>query len=207
MVEMPGVLTTVQDQGRYGYMEYGVRTAGAMDMDSFLAANRIAGNPENAAVLEMTLMGMTAVFDGDGMIVLTGADMKARLDDMPAERYVRIPVRNGQRLSMGMAQNGCRAYLAVSGGIDVPSVMGSRSTDVKCCLGGLQGRALKAGDVLETGNRRTRGDRKRTHSERKTCKVRTLRGGTRCGRTAGRLVFRGSAGSVFPGKLYGIRRK
>ncbi len=109
MVEVPGVLTTVQDQGRYGYMEYGVRTAGAMDMDSFLAANRIAGNPENAAVLEMTLMGMTAVFDGDGMIVLTGADMKARLDDMPAERYVRIPVRNGQRLSMGMAQNGCRA--------------------------------------------------------------------------------------------------
>lgn len=155
MVEMPGVLTTVQDQGRYGYMEYGVRTAGAMDMDSFLAANRIAGNPENAAVLEMTLMGMTAVFDGDGMIVLTGADMKARLDDMPAERYVRIPVRNGQRLSMGMAQNGCRAYLAVSGGIDVPSVMGSRSTDVKCCLGGLQGRALKAGDVLETGKPET----------------------------------------------------
>lgn len=151
-IEIPGVLTTVQDEGRYGYMEYGVRTGGAMDQDSFHAANRIVGNEENAAELEMTLMGITAVFDGDGVIALTGADMKAQLDGVPVERYAAVRVRSGQRLSMRMAGSGCRAYLAVSGGIAVPKVMGSSSTDVKCRLGGLEGRALQAGDVLETGS-------------------------------------------------------
>ena len=151
-IEIPGILTTVQDEGRYGYMEYGVRTSGAMDQDSFHAANRIVGNDENAAELEMTLMGITAVFEGDGVIALAGADMNAQLDGMPVERYAAVRIRSGQRLSMGMARSGCRAYLAVSGGIAVPKVMGSCSTDVKCQLGGLEGRALQKGDVLETGS-------------------------------------------------------
>ncbi len=165
-IEIPGVLTTVQDEGRYGYMEYGVRTGGAMDQDSFHAANCLVGNKENAAELEMTLMGITAVFDRDGVIALTGADMQAQLDGIPVERCAAVRVHSGQRLSMGMAVSGCRAYLAVSGGIAVPKVMGSRSTDVKCHLGGLEGRALQTGDVLETGS-----DRESTEDQEKKEKV------------------------------------
>ncbi len=150
-IEAPGVLTTVQDEGRFGYMEYGVRTGGCMDEKSSRIANKIAGNQPSAAVLEMTLMGITATFEGDGAIVLTGADMGAKIDDIPVQRNCRITVKSGQKLAMGLARNGCRGYLAAAGGIDVPVVMGSRSTDVKCHLGGYEGRALKAGDVLSSG--------------------------------------------------------
>lgn len=150
-IEMPGILTTVQDQGRVGYMEYGVRTGGVMDQQSGRLANALAGNKASAAVLEMTLMGITAVLEGEGVVALTGADMGACLDGIPVERYCAIPVRGKSRLTMGMAKNGCRGYLAVSGGIDVAPVMGSRSTDVKCSLGGLEGRLLKAGDELHSG--------------------------------------------------------
>lgn len=150
-IENPGVLTTVQDQGRYGYMEFGVRTGGVMDLSAYAAGNRLVGNAENAACLEMTLMGITAVFEGDGVIALTGAGMKPRLDGMPLETGRAVPVHSGQRLSMGISEKGCRGYFFAAGGIDVPEVMGSRSTDVKCHLGGLEGRALKAGDILKTG--------------------------------------------------------
>ncbi len=150
-MEMPGILTTVQDQGRTGYMEYGVRTGGVMDRQSSRLANALVGNTNAAAVLEMTLMGITAVLEGEGTIALTGADMGACMDGIPVERYQAIPVKGKCRLTMGMAKNGCRGYLAVSGGIDVPLIMGSRSTDVKCSLGGLDGRPLKAGDELHSG--------------------------------------------------------
>lgn len=150
-IEMPGILTTVQDQGRVGYMEYGVRTGGVMDKQSYRQANALVGNKESAAVLEMTLMGITAVLEGEGTIALTGADMGACVDGIPVERYQAVSVKGKKRLTMGMARNGCRGYLAVSGGIDVPRVMGSRSTDVKCSLGGVEGRPLKAGDALNSG--------------------------------------------------------
>lgn len=150
-IEMPGILTTVQDQGRVGYMEYGVRTGGVMDKQSSRMANALAGNKETAAVLEMTLMGITAVLEGEGTIALTGADMGAAIDGVPVERYHAVSIKGKSRLTMGMAKNGCRGYLAVSGGIDVPPVMGSRSTDVKCSLGGLEGRPLKTGDALGSG--------------------------------------------------------
>ncbi len=150
-IENPGVMTTVQDEGRYGYMKAGVRTGGAMDQDSYHLANHILGNDASAAELEMTLMGITAVIEEDGIIALTGAEMDAKLDGIPIERDKAITVRAGQELSMGMAKSGCRSYLAIAGGIDVPVVMGSRSTDVKCRIGGYEGRALKAGDVLQSG--------------------------------------------------------
>lgn len=152
----PGVLSTVQDKGRYGYMKAGVRTAGAMDSESYRAANAILENDANAAVLEMTLMGITAVIEEDGGFVLTGAEMKGTLDGMPLERNQVIHAHTGQTLSMGMAVSGCRSYLAIEGGIDVPSVMGSRSTDVKCGIGGYQGRALLAGDLLYSGRNETK---------------------------------------------------
>ncbi len=152
----PGVLSTVQDKGRYGYMKAGVRTAGVMDSESYRAANAILENDANAAVLEMTLMGITAVIEEDGCFVLTGAEMGGALDGKPLERNQVIHAHTGQTLSMGMAVSGCRSYLAIEGGIDVPSVMGSRSTDVKCGIGGYQGRALLAGDLLYSERNETK---------------------------------------------------
>ena len=145
-------MTTVQDEGRCGYMKAGVRTGGAMDQDSYHLANQILSNNASAAELEMTLMGITAVIEEDGIIALTGADMGARLDGIPIERDRATMVRAGQELSMGIAKSGCRSYLAIAGGIDVPVVMGSRSTDVKCRIGGYEGRPLQAGDVLQSGD-------------------------------------------------------
>ena len=148
----PGPLTTVQDCGRFGYMAYGIGTSGAMDAAAYKAANALVGNRNGEAVLEATLLGPTIRFDGDCVIALTGADMGAQLDGVPLETYCVHEVRAGQNLTMGMAKTGCRGYLAVSGGIDVPVVMGSRSTNLKCQLGGVEGRALKRGDILETAD-------------------------------------------------------
>lgn len=147
----PGALTTVQDAGRYGYMAAGIGPGGAMDTDAFREANRLVGNAENAAVLEMTLFGITAEFTEDTLIALTGADMGARLDGERVAPWTAVPVSAGQTLSMGIAREGCRTYLAVRGGIGVPAVMGSRSTNLKCRLGGFHGRALKAGDDIPIG--------------------------------------------------------
>ncbi|MBE6962637.1 MAG: biotin-dependent carboxyltransferase [Ruminococcaceae bacterium] len=145
-----GPLTTVQDRGRFGYMAYGIGPSGAMDQTAYETANRLVGNRNGEAVLESTLMGPTIRFEGDCIIALTGADMGAQLNGTPLETYVAYSVLANQTLTMGVAKTGCRGYLAVSGGIDVPVVMGSRSTNLKCQLGGVEGRALKRGDVLET---------------------------------------------------------
>lgn len=148
----PGPLTTVQDRGRFGYMASGIGPSGAMDGCACETANALVGNRNGEAVLEFTLLGATIRFEGDGIIALTGADMGAALDGVPLEAYCSHEVKSGQTLTMSMAKTGCRGYLAVSGGIDVPVVMESRSTNLKCCLGGMEGRALKRGDVLRTGN-------------------------------------------------------
>ena len=145
----PGPLTTVQDRGRFGYMAYGIGSSGAMDQAAYETANALVGNRNGEAALEATLLGPTVQFDGDCVIALTGADMGAQLDGVPLETYCSHSVRAGQTLAMSVAKTGCRGYLAVSGGVDVPVVMGSRSTNLKCQLGGLEGRALKRGDVLE----------------------------------------------------------
>ena len=147
----PGALTTVQDAGRFGYQKSGIGTAGAMDREAYDAANRIAGNREGAACLEMTMLGAALEFDAFAICALTGAEMNARLGGSPVRRYQAFYVLPGQRLTLGAATEGCRGYLAVQGGIDVPIVMNSRSTDLKSRLGGLEGRALKAGDRLPVG--------------------------------------------------------
>jgi len=144
----PGPLTTVQDRGRYGYIASGIGVSGAMDQDAYDAANFLVGNRHGEAVLEATLIGPSIQFEADCICAVTGADMQTKVGNKPVEPYRPFWVQAGQVLSMGFAQTGCRGYLAVQGGFDVPMVMGSRSTNLKCALGGFEGRALKAGDVL-----------------------------------------------------------
>lgn len=147
----PGPLTTVQDAGRFGYICSGIGRSGVMDAAAYRAANDLVGNRRGEAVLESTLLGPTLRFDRPCAIALTGADMDARLDDQPVARYACVSVQAGQVLSMKFAASGVRGYLAVRGGIDVPPVLGSRSTNLKCRIGGWQGRCLAAGDVLPIG--------------------------------------------------------
>lgn len=149
-VRAPGPLSTVQDGGRFGYMSTGFSPNGAMDSYSMAVANLLVGNLPQEGVIEMTMMGMTVAFDGDGVIALTGADMQPYLNDEeePLALYCAHQVRKGDVLKMGAALKGMRGYLAVAGGFDLPYVMGSLSTNLKCGLGGFQGRKLQAGDII-----------------------------------------------------------
>lgn len=148
---MAGAFTTVQDTGRYGYQKSGITPAGVMDRDAYAAANYLAGNDAYAAVLEMTLFGGTFEFTEETVFALTGADMQPLLDGQAVPLNRPWQAGAGQQLTLGTAVSGCRTYLAVSGGIDVPPVMGSRSTFVKCAMGGFHGRALRSGDELPVG--------------------------------------------------------
>lgn len=145
-----GLQTTVQDAGRFGYQRFGFSPSGALDMRSYAVANMLVGNAGGEAALEITMLGPVIEFIGDHTIALTGADMRPEIDGRPSKMYASIEVRAGQVLSFAGQVNGIRAYLAVAGGIDVPEVMGSRSTHIKCRTGGHMGRALTAGDMLPT---------------------------------------------------------
>ena len=141
-----GALTTVQDAGRFGYQSSGVRQCGVMDEAAYEAAKLLVGGGE--AVLEATISGPRLRFTVPTVIALTGADMKATLDGAPIPRYQPIAVSAGSSLAMAFAMSGCRAYIAVRGGVQVPPVMGSYATDFSSHIGGMEGRALKVGDVL-----------------------------------------------------------
>jgi antagonist of KipI len=147
----PGLLTTVQDLGRWGKQRSGVAVGGAMDPCSLRMANLLVGNDENAAALEMTLLGPALRFERSAVVALCGGEFQPKLDDltMPAGRPVRI--QQGTTLHFGSAISGCRGYLAVAGGIDVPLVLGSRGTYLPGALGGFAGRALREGDLLDLG--------------------------------------------------------
>lgn len=151
VVLAPGFLTTVQDEGRRGYRAFGMPWAGAMDRFAFASANLLAGNPPGAAALEMTLSGGSFRFEEAVYVALCGAEMGAALEGAPAGNWVAFPVASGATLSFGPAALGCRTYLAVHGGIDVPVVLGSRSTYVRAGVGGVGGRALVVGDILRIG--------------------------------------------------------
>jgi len=150
MIEVikPGLLTTVQDLGRRGYQEFGVGVAGALDPFALSAANLLVGNPEGAAGLEITLLGPTLKFHRDTIFSLAGADLDPRLDGEPIANWTCHFGPSGSILSFKTKRCGLRTYLAVSGGIDVPLIMGSRSTYLLGKFGGLEGRALKYGDFL-----------------------------------------------------------
>jgi len=144
----PGMLTSLQDLGRYGMQHVGVVPCGAMDGVSHRIANALVGNGETAATLEMTLRGPVLEFDHAVLVALHGAEMAATVDGRPMPRGRPVLVAPGKRLDCGSALVGCRAYLAVAGGFDAPVVLGSRSTYLPAGFGGLGGRALAAGDRL-----------------------------------------------------------
>jgi len=150
-----GLFTTVQDLGRVNYQRFGVTVSGAMDSFALRAATRIAGNADNAAALEITMTGPELRFASDGVIAVTGAEMGPQLDGRPIRTWVSVAVRAGSVLSFAGLRSGMRAYVAVDGGIDVPIVLGSRSTSTRAALGGFEGRSLRAGDVLPIGDPRT----------------------------------------------------
>lgn len=144
----PGALTTVQDEGRFGYMNTGFSPGGAMDLGSMYLANLLVGNEKGEGVLEMTLSGITATFSCDSVIAVTGADMSPLVNGKSVPMNESIPVKKGDEIRLGFASDGLRTYLAVAGGFDLPLVMGSLSTNLKCTLGGFHGRKLQAGDAL-----------------------------------------------------------
>lgn len=146
-----GLQTTVQDQGRNGLRGQGVSLGGALDAPALYAANLLVGNRGTDAGLEVTLGECTVEFTRDGWMALTGAGCDAYLDKQRIWTGWNYPVRAGQRLVLHRPKRGMRSYLAVSGGIDVPKVLGSRSTDLTGGFGGLDGRRLKDGDVLPLG--------------------------------------------------------
>lgn len=151
-VQAPGPYTTVQDTGRFGYMDRGVPPSGALDPFAYRVANLLVGNAGGAAVLEITMVGPVLEVLAEADIALTGADMGLTVNGTPAANWKTLRVRRGDVVQIPQAKRGCRAYLAVTGGIDVPSVMGSRSTLVRAKLGGLEGRILKKEDVLSRGD-------------------------------------------------------
>lgn len=151
-IEDPGLFTIVQDLGRWGHQSKGVTVSEPMDVFSLRLGNAMLGNEENAAALEMTMFGPEIVFQKPCCIAVTGADFGLSINGAEAASWQAHQIEAGSRVSLaGMTGDGCRAYLSVSGGIDVPPVMGSRSTYVKAGLGGMQGRSLQPGDVLPLG--------------------------------------------------------
>ncbi|WCN39219.1 biotin-dependent carboxyltransferase family protein [Aneurinibacillus uraniidurans] len=150
-VKKPGLLTTVQDTGRFGLQKYGVLASGAMDTMALRLANLLAGNEEQAAALEITLLGPALVFEKATLVALAGGNLSPAVDGMPIPLWRPVYIPAGSTLTFGGAVSGCRTYLAVAGGICVPDVMESRSTYLRAGIGGFHGRALQAGDVLKTG--------------------------------------------------------
>ena len=147
----PGLATTVQDAGRVGYYNVGIPLSGALDQYSFRAANLLVGNDENAAAIECTLLGPELRFHDDAVIAVTGSAMTPKLDGTPTATGEAIAVRAGTVVSFDFMRTGARAYIAVAGGIDVPVVLGSRSTYGLGAFGGFMGRKLASGDLLPVG--------------------------------------------------------
>ena len=151
-VEAPGLLTTVQDLGREGFGPIGVSPSGAADPISLRLGNRLVGNLESAAGLEMTLLGGTFLFPQGGILALTGSDFGATLDCAAVAPGTPFEAAPGQTLRLGPTRSGARCYLCVCGGISVPRFLGSASTHILSGLGGFDGRPLRERDVLRIGS-------------------------------------------------------
>jgi biotin-dependent carboxylase-like uncharacterized protein len=147
----PGLLTTVQDRGRHGFAHLGVACGGAADPVSYALADKLAGNSGTEAALELTLKGPELCFSRDLTFAVTGADFAPTLDGRSVEMWRTQHARRGQTLSFTATKSGARAYLGLHGGIDVPVLLGSRSTLVNAGFGGFEGRALRRGDILLVG--------------------------------------------------------
>lgn len=143
-----GPLTTIQDKGRFGYMSSGIGQSGVMDQDSYIKANKLLGNTNDEAVLEATIIGPDLFFEEEAIIAITGADMDVEINGKKIDICRPYYVEKGSTLKSGMVKNGARTYFAIKGGFNVPIVMGSRSTNIKCQLGGIEGRKLIDGNEL-----------------------------------------------------------
>jgi len=143
-----GLLTSIQDLGRYGLQHLGIVPGGAMDAVAHRIANALVGNPAESATLECTVLGPTLLAERDMLIALYGAAFDAKADGVPLPRNRPVSIKAGTTIALGSARRGARAYLAIAGGFQVPVVLGSRSTYVPAEFGGLSGRAVKAGDRL-----------------------------------------------------------
>jgi biotin-dependent carboxylase-like uncharacterized protein len=148
----PGLSTTVQDAGRTGYYHLGIPPSGALDQYSLRAANLLVGNPAGAAALEAVYMGPELAFTDGAVVAVTGASMAPKVNGEERPLWESFPVSAGDVLSFAYLTAGARAYIAVSGGIDVPEVLGSRSTYALGALGGISGRPIAAGDRLPVGS-------------------------------------------------------
>ena len=147
----PGMLTTVQDLGRWGHQASGVPVAGAMDIPALRMGNAMLGNSDGAAALEVTLMGPELAVSGRGLVLFAGADLGFAINGFEVGSWRASLVREGDVISFKGVRSGCRGYICASGGIDVPLVMGSRSTYVRAGIGGYNGRPLRAGDRVKVG--------------------------------------------------------
>jgi antagonist of KipI len=154
-----GLLTTVQDLGRWGYQASGVPPAGPMDVLSHRWANRLVGNPDDAATLEITLAGPEIEFDDDAMVAVAGAAFALTVDGTPVSMHTCLHVPRGAKLRFGRRHTGARAYIAAAGGVASPLVLGSRATHLVSAVGGVSGRALRAGDVLPLAGASSSGTR------------------------------------------------
>lgn len=146
----PGMLTTVQDLGRTGFGRYGVAPSGALDGFALRVANLLVDNNEDEAALEITLQGFSARALCDLTVAVTGGDMGLQCNRQPLGRWRSHRLQAGDVVTFTGIRSGCRAYLALGGGLNLPVLMGSRSTNLSSGFGGLEGRALRAGDVLQT---------------------------------------------------------
>ncbi|RFU71397.1 biotin-dependent carboxyltransferase family protein [Peribacillus saganii] len=147
----PGLLTTIQDLGRYGFQRYGVIVSGAMDQFAHRMANILVGNQENTPTMEITLLGPQIEFNENSLISICGGDLTPTIDGSPVRLWRSIFIKKGSKLKFGSPRSGCRAYLAVAGGISVEAVMASGSTYLRAAIGGYHGRALKEGDKIRVG--------------------------------------------------------
>ena len=151
IVERAGFLTSVQDVGRTGFREAGVSTSGALDSFALRVANLLVGNDEGAAALEITLGGLRLRFNDERIVAWCGGEFDVQADSRPLPPGHGAHLQAGDELKFGLPKIGCRAWLAISGGIDLPKVLESRSTDLRTEFGGLDGRALRPGDVIPLG--------------------------------------------------------
>ena len=157
MIEKGGLLTTIQDGGRHGYRRFGMPVSGAMDMCAYNLANHLAGNSPGAALLEATLIAPEILFKDDidpeklWRIAVCGADMQPCINGKSVPMNRAVEIRNGDRLTFAGLKWGCRTYIAFEGGLDVPVIMGSRSTYLRAAIGGYDGRPLKPGDLIPLG--------------------------------------------------------
>ncbi len=151
LIHHGGPQTTVQDLGRRGSLRVGIPPSGPMDREAFVLANRLVGNADDAAGLECTVIGPRIEFADERWVAVTGADMPVTLNGAPVPRWASFEVEAGDVLRLGAARSGVRGYIAVSGGIATPPVLGSRSTYLRGQLGGFEGRALRKADCLPLG--------------------------------------------------------